>query len=108
MAERVIWTLKDKCERIKTEYSVLNKPFNLFDVLAEVVNTYNNTIHKTAGLTPIDGSMKKNEEKLKKMYLEKYLDYEPNNGKLFQVDDKVRLYAKKSIFDKGSKANWTD
>ncbi len=108
VVERVIRTLKDKCERIKTEYEQLGKPYNLFELLPQVVNSYNNTVHRTTGLTPIDGSMKKNEDKLKKLYLEKYLDYEPKNGKIFEIGDKIRLYAKKSIFDKGSKANWTD
>ena len=70
VVERVIRTLKDKCERIKTElrYKQLDKKYNLFDILPAVVNEYNNTTHRTTGLTPIEGSMQQNEDKLKKMY----------------------------------------
>ena len=59
-------------------------------------------------MKPVDASLKKNEEKLKNLYLEKYLTYEPDNGRIFKINDKVRLYSKKTIFTKGSKANFTD
>ncbi len=42
------------------------------------------------------------------LYLVKYLNYEPDNGRIFSVGDKVRLYKFKSLFEKGSKANFTD
>ena len=104
----MIRTLKDKCERIKTQYEQEGKSYNLFEVLPDVLNEYNNTIHSTIKMSPVDGSKKSNEEKLKQLYLEKYLTYEPDNGRIFKAGDKVRLYAKKTIFTKGSKANFTD
>jgi hypothetical protein len=52
VAERVIRTLKTKCERIKTQYALENdgraatsgthdKPYNLIEILPEMLKQYN-------------------------------------------------------------------
>jgi len=106
-AERLIRTLKLKCERIKTEYQLLNKHFSLYDVLPEVVKEYNNTVHSTIEMSPNDASKPENEEELKYRYEEDYNLYNPRNGNKFQVGDYVRLYKWKSTFEKSYTPTFT-
>jgi hypothetical protein len=109
VAERMIRTLKEKCERIKTEYRLLKKNYNLIDILPKVLEEYNyNSVHTTTGFTPIDASKRENEPEIQKKYYEKYLNYNPPNGRLFKLGDRVRIYSYKYLFDKGYKKNWTE
>ena len=57
-----------------------------YDVLDDIVDEYNNTYHKTVGMTPID--VKYNEESNEK---------DPK----FKVGDHVRISKDKNIFAKG-------
>ena len=50
VAERFIWTLKNKIYKHMTTISK-----NLYiDVLNDIVNKYNNTVHRTIKINPID------------------------------------------------------
>jgi len=100
VVERMIRTLKEKAERMKTEFGSFN--------LKQIVEEYNKTIHRTTKMTPIDGSKKSNEKELQKLYQKKYKDYQPNDGPKFKINDRVRIYRYKGIFQKGVKARWTD
>ena len=88
VAERFIRTLKNKIFKHMTTISK-----NVYiDVLNDIVNKYNNTVHKTIKIKPIDvtgGSyVKYNEESNKK-------------GPKFKVGDHVRISKYKNIFAKG-------
>jgi hypothetical protein len=113
IVERMIRTLKEKCERIKTQCEQENKNYNLVEVLPKVLEEYNlRTVHSTIGMTPQEASMKKNELKLQEMYNEKYLKYDPPEGKSgshsqFKINDRVRISVYKSLFTKGYKNNWS-
>jgi hypothetical protein len=108
VAERMIRTLKQKCETISTQYELEKKKFNLYDVLPKVLDEYNNqSIHSTTGFTPTEASKKKNEKLIQQIYYEQHDNYYPHNGTNFAVGDYVRLYRWKTTFEKGFKANYT-
>ena len=70
-----------------------------FDVLDDIVNKYNNTIHRTIKMKPIDVTddsfAEHNEESNKR---------NPN----FKVGDHVRISKYKNIFAKGYAPNWSE
>ena len=70
-----------------------------FDVLDDIVNKYNNTVHKTIKMKPIhvtDDS-----------YAEYNEDFNKNHPK-FKVGDHVRISKYKDIFAKGYTPNWSE
>ena len=55
IAERMIRTLKEKCEKVKKQYTLEGKDYKLYDELPEVLEQYNfKTIHRTIKMTPTD------------------------------------------------------
>ena len=95
LAERFIRTLKNKIFKHMTAISK-----NVyFDVLDDIVNKYNNTVHKTIKMKPIDVTddsfAECNEESNKK------------NPK-FNVGDHVRISNYKDVFAKGYTPNWSE
>ena len=75
-----------------------------YNILDELVNNYNNKYHSTIKMTPIEGSKKINEKKIKNIY-----NYEKTKklGK-FKIGDRVRIPLEKNIFEKGYDTNWTE
>ena len=94
VAERFIRTLKNKIFKHMTTISK-----NVyFDVLNDIVNKYNNTIHRTIKLKPIDvrdDSFAEYNEDFNKKYPK------------FTVGDHVRISNYKNIFAKGYVPNWS-
>ena len=94
VAERFIRTLKNKIFKHMTAISK-----NVyFDVLNDIVNKYNNTIHRTIKLKPIDvrdDSFAEYNEDFNKKYPK------------FTVGDHVRISNYKNIFAKGCVPNWS-
>ena len=72
-------------------------------ILDELVNNYNNKYHSTIKMTPLEGSKKINEKKIKNIY-----NFEKTRklGK-FKIGDRVRISLEKNIFEKGYETNWT-
>ena len=69
-----------------------------FDVLDNIVNKYNNTVHRTIKMKPIDVTS------------DSYAEYnEDSNEKdpKFKVGDHVRISKYKNIFAKGYTQNWS-
>ena len=70
-----------------------------FDVLDDIVNKYNNTVHKTIKMKPIDvadGS---------------FVEYNDESNKKdpkFKIGDHVRISKYKNIFAKGYSPNWSE
>ena len=93
VAERFIRTLKNKIFKHMTAISK-----NVyFDVLDDIVNKYNNTVHRTIKMKPIDVTS------------DSYAEYnEDSNEKdpKFKVGDRVRISKYKNIFAKGYTPNW--
>ena len=75
-----------------------------YNILDELVNNYNNKYHSTIKMTPIEGSKKVNENKIKNIY-----NFEKTKkiGK-FKIGDRVRISLEKNIFEKSYDTNWTE
>ena len=69
------------------------------DVLNDIVNKYNNTVHKTIKMKPIDVTN------------DSYAEYNKDSNKKsrkFKVNDDVRISKYKNIFAKGHVPNWSE
>ena len=95
VAERFIRTLKNKFFKHMTAISK-----NVyFDVLDDIVNKYNNTVHKTIKMKPIDVTD------------DSFVEYNEESNKKdpkFKVGDHVRISKYKNIFSKGYAPNWLE
>ena len=95
VAERFIRTLKNKIFKHMTAISK-----NVyFDVLDDIVNKYNNTVHRTIKMKPIDVTS------------DSYAEYnEDSNEKdpKFKVGDCVRISKDKNIFAEAYTQNWLE
>ena len=95
VAERFIGSLKNKIFKHMTAISK-----NVyFDVLNDIVNKYNNTVHRTIKMKPIDVTD------------DSYVKYNKDSNKKdpkFKVDDYVRISKYKNIFAKGYTPNWSE
>ena len=95
VAERFIRTLKNK---IFKHITAISKNV-YFDVLSDIVNKYNNTIHRTIKMKPI------------KVTNDSYAEYNEDSNKRnskFKVGDHLRISKYKNIFAKGHAANWSE
>ena len=95
VAERFIRTLKSKIFKHMTAVSK-----NVyFDVLDDIVNKHNNTVHRTIKMKPIDFPSNS------------YAEYNKASNKKypkFKVGDHVRISKYKNIIDKGYTPNWSE
>ena len=95
VAERFIRTLKNKIFKHTSAFSK-----NVyFDVLDNIFNKYNNTIHRTIKWKPIDVT--------NDSYAEYNEDSNENNPK-FKINYHVRISKYKNIFAKGYVPNWSE
>ena len=70
-----------------------------FDVLDDIVNKYNNTVHRTIKMKPIDVTS------------DSYAEYNEDSNVTkpkFKVGDHVRISKYKNIFAKGYTQNWSE
>ena len=93
----------------RTIRDLLKKPVfergdaNWIDVLQTITKQYNNRIHSSTKLTPIQASLKKNEGYVYKNLLDKRKKITPK----FQINDLVRVADLKKTFSKGDTTNWS-
>ena len=69
------------------------------DVLDDIVNKYNNTVHKTTKMKPIEVTN------------DSFAEYNEESNKrdpTFKVGDHVRIFKYKNIFAKGYASNWSE
>ena len=92
VAERFIRTLNNKIFKHMTAVS----KNGYFDVLDNIVNKYNNTVHRSIKMKPIDVTSDSYAE-----YNEDFNEKEPK----FQLGDHVRISKYKNIFAKGYTQN---
>ena len=103
IAERWIRTMKEKMFKYFTDYNT-NK---YIDVLPDLVEDYNNTVHSSTKLTPTDASKEENELKVwRNLYPDRYKTSRLNPK--FSVGDEVRITKKKKVFEKGYTTRWTE
>ena len=70
-----------------------------FDMLDDIVNKYNNIVHRTIKMKPIDVTS------------DSYVEYNEDSnqkGPKFRVGDRVRISKYKNIFAKGYTQNWSE
>ena len=76
-------------------------------VLPDLVKDYNNTVHSSIKMLPIDASKKKNELTVwRNLYPDRF-----KTNRLtpkFSVGDRVRITKKKKVFEKGYTTRWTE
>lgn len=96
IAERAIRTLKSK---LYLQFSIRGT-YRWHDIIRKVTNEYNNTKHRTIGMTPADVTP----ETDLKAYSQ--LKIAPTNTK-FKRGDTVRISTQKGIFNKGYTGNWS-
>ena len=95
VAERFIRTLKNKIFKHMTAISK-----NIyFDVLDDIVDNYNNTVHRTIKIKPTDVK--------DDSYAECNEDFNKKDPK-FKVSDHVKISNYKNIFVKGCAPNWSE
>ena len=94
VAERIIKTLKNK---IFNHMAAIPKNV-YFHMLDDIVNKYNNTVHKTIKMKPIDVTSDSSTE---------YNEHSNKNPK-FKVGDHVRISKYKNIFAKGYAPTWLE
>ena len=110
VAERFIGTLKNKFFKYMTAFSK-----NIyFDALDDIANKYNNTVHKTIKMKPIDITddfyVESNKNAFNKDSMKLHsaeLCSDKNNPK-FKVGHHVRISKYKNIFAKGYTPNWSE
>ena len=73
------------------------------DILPTITKQYNNRIHSSTKLTPIQASLKENEIIVYKNLLDKREKIKPK----FQINDLVRVADLKKTFSKGDTTNWS-
>lgn len=79
-----------------------------FDILPKLINDYNNKVHRTIGMKPIEVN-----EKNEKLVLQRILkNTKPKEEKMkptvFNTGDKVRISKYKGVFSKKYLPNWTN
>ena len=76
---------------------------NWIDILPTITKQYNNRVHSSTKLTPIQASLKKNEGFVYRNLLDKRNKIKPK----FQINDLVRVADLKKTFSKGDTTNWS-
>ena len=98
-AERFNRTIMDLLKKIVFEQG----DAKWIDILPTITKQYNNKVHSSTKLTPIQASLKKNEGYVYKNLLDKRKKMKPK----FQVNDLVRTADIKKTFSKGDTTNWS-
>ena len=76
---------------------------NWIDVLQTITKQYNNRVHSSTKLSPIQASLKKNEGFVYKNILDKRKKIKPK----YELGDLVRTADLKKTFSKGDTTNWS-
>ena len=98
-AERFNRTIRDLLKKIVFEQG----DAKWIDVLPTITKQYNNRIHSSTKLTPIQASLKKNEGYVYKNLLDKRKKVKPK----FQINDFARTADLKKTFSKGDTTSWS-
>ncbi len=101
VVERWNRTMKERMFR----YFTANSTRTYIDVLPDIVNRYNNSKHRSTGMTPNQASQKENEGKV---YFHLYKDVPPRVKPKLSIGDRVRITKRKGIFEKGYTPRWTE
>src|SRR6218665_502433 len=96
-------TMRDKMSK----YFSANSTKRYVDVLDAPTDQYNNTVHSSIRMTPVEASVKKNIAAVWRNLYPNFSTTEDNIPQFF-VGDKVRITKKKTTFEKGYTPRWTE
>jgi Integrase core domain len=102
VVERFNRTLKEKMWKRFTAENTRN----WIKMLDKLMATYNNTVHSTIKMTPVEASKRKNEDKVRCIHYQA-IKMDVNKSK-FNVGNKVRISRTKALFEKGYLPNWSE
>ena len=100
VVERFNRTLKNKMWK----YFTWKNTLKYVDVLPELMNSYNNTYHRSIKTKP--SLVSKNNEK--EVWYTLYKDEPTRKGYTFEIGDQVRISKSKRLFDKGYLQSWNE
>ena len=75
-----------------------------FNLLPKLIERYNNKVHRTIGMSPIEAIKDKNRQIV---FDRIYKSYRDISKPKFKVGDRVRIYRWKKDFEKGYTPNWS-
>lgn len=101
IVERFNRTLREKMWRFFTATSQQR----YIDVLENLVDSYNKTVHSTTAMAPSEINVMNAETVWRKMY--KYTEKMKKKKPSYKIGDMVRISKAKKTFEKGYKPNWT-
>ena len=84
-----------------------NNTRNWIDMLDNLMKKYNNKVHSSIGMTPIDASKEENVTKVF-VYIDKKHESPTKRVRKFKVGDIVRISRIKQLFERGFHPNWTE
>lgn len=103
IAERFIRTLRDKIE----SNFILTQSTVWYDILPELIREYNNSYHRSIGMSPEDATKPENYSKVFDHLYPKRELVDSSTPPL-HIGDKVRISIHKGLFEKGATANWSE
>ena len=101
IAERFIRTLRGKIE----SNFILTQSTVWYDILPELIREYNNSHHRSIGMTPEEAVQRENHFKV---FNRLYPKRDVKQKDLLKIGDKVRISIHKRLFEKGATANWSE
>ena len=99
IVERFIRTLKSRLEK----YFIKNRTKRWIDVLDQLLDNYNNTPHRTIGMSP----NKVTDDNANKVFNKMFPDIQLQAKPRLHIGDEVRKITEKTIFEKGYKQSWS-
>lgn len=105
IVERFNRTMKQKMYKYFTAYHTQN----FISILDDLLRSYNNSMHRTIGMTPSEASNLTSSTDMAKLYNKIYskVDTLKYTKKLFKLGDLVRISKYKNVFEKGYTPNYT-
>lgn len=102
--ERFNRTLKTKMWRKFTEQGT----YKWVDILPKLIKEYNNTVHRSIGMKPVQVNNKNEDTVLRNINKATYRSKEGDSKPKYKVGDHVRISKYKKQFDKGYLPNWSN
>jgi len=105
IVERFNRTIKERMWR----YFTYSNTYKYIDILSDLINSYNNTYHRSIKTKPILVNKTNENQIFLNLYgFNKNDDIEPENINVkYQIGDKVRIAKFKTTFEKGYTQNWS-
>ena len=90
------------------KYFTANSTHRYIDILEPLIEKYNNSKHRSIGMTPIEARQPQNRDRVfRNLYTKKMAALGKQKPK-FKVGEKVRLAVQKDHFEKSYIINWSD